>query len=109
MDNYLIDRETLGQFVDELIKKKPLPVDSAEELTKFREEQIAALDDRISQAIFEQLSDDQLREVNELLDDEGATAERFQEFFSNAGVDIEKVISDTLEAFSKEFLGGQNE
>ena len=32
MQDYLLDRETLGQFVDELMKKRPLPVDNAEEI-----------------------------------------------------------------------------
>ena len=109
MDNYLIDRETLSQFVDELIKKKPLSVNSEEELTNLREEKIKALDDKINQAVFEQLSDEQLREVNELLDDENTPQERFQEFFKNAGVDLEKVVADAVNSFSDEFLGGQNE
>ena len=43
MDNYLVDRETLGQFVDELMKQKPLSADSADELKTLRENTIAAL------------------------------------------------------------------
>ena len=36
MDNYLIDRETLGRFADELIKKKGAPAASAEDADKAR-------------------------------------------------------------------------
>ena len=58
MDNLLIDRETLGRFVDELIKKKPLAVGNPEELNALREESIKALDDRIAMAIFGGLNED---------------------------------------------------
>lgn len=108
MDNYLIDRETLGEFIDELIKKKPLPVDSAEDLAKFREEKIKELDDRISMAVFGGLSEEKLDEVDKLLDNEDAGPEVFDEFFKGAGVDLDQVIKDTMQTFMNEFLGGEN-
>ena len=52
MDNYLINRETLGQFADELIKRKPLPVNSPEDLAELREDIIKTLNERISLAVF---------------------------------------------------------
>ena len=64
-----------------LIKKKPLPVNAAEELTSYREEQIKALDDRISQAIFGGLTDDQDRELNNLLDRGEPSSETLESFF----------------------------
>lgn len=109
MNDYLIDRETLSEFIDELIKKKPLPLDSAEELSNFREEQIKALDDRIGLAVFGRLTEDQNREFNELLDRGEENPDVFDDFFNRAGIDLGKVISDTMESFGKEFLGGQND
>lgn len=108
MDNYLIDRETLGGFIDELIKKKPLPVNAAEELTNYREEQIKALDDRISQAIFGGLTDDQDRELNNLLDRGEPSSETLESFFSQAGINIDETIKNAMESFAKEYLGVQN-
>lgn len=108
MDDYLVDRETLGEFVDELIKKKSLPVNTAEELTNYREEQIKALDDKISLAVFGRLTEDQNREINDLLDRGESDPEVFEDFFNRAGIDIEAVLKETMEEFSKEFLGGEN-
>ena len=109
MDDYLVDRETLGEFIDELIKKKSLPENTAEELTNFREEQIKALDERISLAIFGRLTEDQNREINDLFDRGENNPDVFEDFFNRAGIDIEQVLSETMEEFGKEFLGGENE
>lgn len=108
MDNYLIDRETLGQFVDELMKQKPLPANTAEELNAFREENIRKLDDEIGMAIFGSLTTLQLQEFNQILDRGEESPEVFQNFFQNSGVNLQKTIGDTMTAFGKRFLGGQN-
>ena len=109
MDNYLIDRETLGKFVDELIKKKALPVNTPEELNSLREESIKSLDDRIGLAIFGSLTDEQNTEFNQLLDRNNAGESDFESFFSKIGLDVERTITDTMNSFGEEFLaGGQN-
>ena len=111
MDNYLIDRETLGKFVDELIKKKALPVNSPEELEEIREDAISRLDRKIGIAIFCSLTKDQYAQFEELSDDENSTYETFEAFFKDSGVDFEKVIIDAAKEFGEEFLataGGQN-
>lgn len=108
MDNLLIDRETLGRFVDELIKKKPLAVNSPEELNAFREKSIEALDDRIALAIFGGLSDQQNEELNQLLDRPGTTETEFQQFFERNGLNVEEAVTNTVRVFGREFLGGEN-
>ncbi len=109
MDNYLIDRETLGQFVDELMKKKPLPANTAEELNTLREQTIKSLDDKIGMAIFGSLTTPQLEEFNQILDRNEESPEIFQNFFQTADIDLEKTITGTMQSFATEFLGGQNE
>lgn len=109
MDNYLMDRETLGQFVDELIKTKALPVDDTAELEALREREMKALDDRVINEVFGRLSDEQAAELNQLLDREEESTEAFEEFFQNAGIDVEKIIEQTMQDFATEFLGGGNE
>ena len=109
MDNYLIDREALGQFFDGLMKQKPMPADTPEQLTALRENAIKELDDRIGLAIFGSLSEEQLDQINQLLDNSESSPEAFQKFFSDAGLDLQKIISDTMTTFGKEFLEGQNE
>ncbi len=108
MDNYLIDRGTLEKFVDELIKKRNLPVNTAEEINAFREDLIKKLDDKISLAIFGSLNKEQLAEVNQLIDSEDSSEDTFRNFFEGAGVDVEKVITDTAQTFSEEYLGGKD-
>ena len=109
MDNYLINRETLGQFADELIKRKPLPVNSPEDLAELREDIIKALNDRISLAIFGKLTEAQNQEFNQLLDRNEANQDTLEDFFNRAGIDVEKIMVATMDDFSKEFLeGGQN-
>ena len=108
MDNYLIDRETLGQFVDELMKKKPLPANTAEELNTLREETIKSLDDEISLAIFSKFDKAQLEEFNQILDRGEESPEVFKNFFQTAGINLEETITDTMQKFSAEFLGGEN-
>ena len=108
MDDYLIDRETLSKFVDELFKKKPLPANSAEGLNDLREKTIKSLDDKIGIAIFSKFSREQSQEYNQLLDSDNDSPESYQDFFKKAGIDLQKVIADAMQEFSIEFLGGQN-
>ena len=107
MDDYVIDRETLGKFIDELIRKKPLPVNSAEELNNLREESIKSLDDKIAMAIFGKFTGEQNESYQKLLDEDNPP-EVYQNFFKESGLDLEKIITEAMQEFSTEFLGEQN-
>ena len=109
MDNYLIDRETLEQFVDELMRQKPLPANSAEELTSLREKTIKDLDDEVGTAIFDSLTTEQLESFNQLADSGEESPEVFRQFFRDAGLDLQKIIEEAITKFGEKFLGGQNE
>ena len=109
MDNYLIDRETLEKFVDELMKRKPVPVSSVEQLQGWREQKVQELDEKIGEAVFGTLDDQQLEEMNQMLDRNEESPEVFQEFFKKAGVNLENVISEAMQAFGAEYFGGENE
>ena len=107
MNDYLIEREILGQFIDELIKQKPSPVATAAELSAWREKQMKLLDDRITAAIFGSLNEEQLVSVNQLLDQPDTTPDTFFDFFRQAGVDLPKLMTSTMTQFGREFLGGE--
>lgn len=108
MDNYLTDREALGQFIDELIKQKPLDVANTEELNNLREESIKALDKAIGVAVFSHFTEEQNTEFNQLLDRD-APEEDYEAFFARTGLDLERITTDTMQKFAQEFLeGGQN-
>lgn len=108
MNEYLIDRETLGRLIDELIKRKPLPVNSAEELPAYREKLIKELDDQICMAIFGGLNETQNAEMNELLNQNESNPEVFKNFFIRAGINLEGILANTITTFGKEYLGEQN-
>lgn len=108
MDNLLIDRETLGRFVDELIKKKSLEANSPEELNALREKSIKDLDNKIALAIFGGLNEQQDEELNQLLDRPDTSETEFQQFFERNGLNVEEAVSSTVRSFGREFLGGEN-
>ena len=109
MEEYLVERETLEKFVDELMKKGTLPVDSADEVSALRERMIQELDDAIGKAVFGSLDKVQLAAVNQLLDDNNTSEAAFRGFFERAGVDVDKKVAEAMEAFRGKFLGGKNE
>lgn len=104
MDDYLVDREALEQFVDELFKQKPLPANSAEELNTLREDSIRQLDDAIGMAVFGRLSEAQLAELNQKLDSGEDTPEYYQSLFDTAGIDLKQTITSAMEQFRNNFL-----
>ncbi|MBR3236454.1 hypothetical protein IKF92_02120 [Candidatus Saccharibacteria bacterium] len=108
MDDYLIDRQTLGQFVDALIKKKALPGDNEDELNNVREGAIKSLDDRICLAIFGSFDEKENAEFNQMLNRD-ATESEYENFFNRIGLNIRDTISNAMKSFAFEFLGGQNE
>ena len=108
MKDYLIDKETLEKFVDELIKQRPVPVDRAEDLMGWKEKVIEEVDDRIGVAIFRKLNGEQLAEAERMLDDRSVDEGQFRDFFKNANVDVEKTITEVMQGYAEEFLGGEN-
>lgn len=106
MNDYLIDRETLGKFVDELIKNKALPVATAEGLNDLREQAIKDLDDRIADAVFGRFTNEQNAAFNQLLDNDNTTAEDYENFFNGIGFDLDQIISDAMKQFAADFLEG---
>ncbi len=107
MENYLIERDALGKVVDDLIAEK-FPDRPSPELETLREDSIKKLDDKIGRAIFGRLNKEQLAKINEMFDEDVDDPAAFDAFFKEAGVDLNKVISDTIIEFGQEFLGGEN-
>ena len=109
MEEYLVERETLEKFVDELMKRRTLPAGTAEENGLLRERLIGELDDAIGMAIFGSLDKPQLAAINQLLDDDNVSEEVFRGFFEKAGVNVGEVVEKAMEDFGRKFLEGQNE
>ena len=103
----IIEHETLGKIVDGLIAKK-YPDQSPDNLSELRENTIAELDEQVITAVFNELTDPEINEINTMFDKEESDPTAFQIFFKNAGVDLEQVISDVLTQFSQKFLEEDN-
>lgn len=108
MDNYILDYETLGEFVDNLMKAKPVPAQTPEELNALRENNIKQLNDKITYAIFEPLTDEQLTQLETLLDQDDGSPDPYEKFFQDSGVNVQRIIANTMQSYRAEFLGGQN-
>lgn len=111
MDNYFIDREELVRFVDQLVTQKP--IDAADQNAKevAREQLISDLDRSIRLSILNQLSDEQLDELNGLLDRDEANEDvedEYEKFFQNSGVNVSETVTNTATAFARAYLGGNN-
>lgn len=105
---YLIDESVLGQFIDELIKRKPLAVNSVEELANFRNKSIRELNNRFIEAIFHGLTETQREELSQILSSDAGAAEPYQEFFAKNGINLEQLFTETTKQYAQEFLGGQH-
>ena len=95
MENYLIGRETIGKFIDQLIAKKYVN-QFPDSLKELREENIKKLDNQVSEAIFSSLDDDQLDEISAMFDREENDPTAFQIFFKNADVNLEQKLLKNL-------------
>ncbi len=107
MQQYFIERDTLEKFVNPLIAQK-YPDESPEKVNQIRDEAVEKLDDAILDALFGKLSKSQVAEVNIMFDQEENDPDAFRDFFKNAGIDAEAVITEAIKKFSEEFLGGEN-
>lgn len=107
MEDYLIDRETLGRFVEMLIQKKQISMNETD-INSLKEKTTKELDDKISQALLECLSDEQLAELENMLDSGEQSTEAYERFYRAAGINTEQIIKDTAQKFAQAFLGGQN-
>ncbi len=111
MEDYFMDRSELAQFIDRLVKQKPIKAANAQEEAMKREELMSDLDHSIRLSIINRLNDEQLDEFNDLLDHDEESNEvndPYAKFFQKAGVDLTQVVTNTLAQFARVYLGGVN-
>ena len=107
MESYLIDSEILEQVVDSLINEKyPNGANVPADLKK---RAMLALDNQILRDIISSLTKEQGQELNALLDND-SNPEVLDEFFTAHGIDLEKILQNTMANFKRDFLeGSKNE
>ena len=108
MEQYLIEYDTLAELVDKLISQK-YPDQLPANINEIRKSEIQKLDDKIGVKIFGSLNEQQLKEVNALLDDDGQDPSALKDFFANAGINLEQKISEAMKEYGTAFLGGKND
>ena len=107
MEQFLIERDTLVKIIDALLSQK-YPDEPPANIDEIREDSIHKLDNQIGTQVFSSLNEKQLKEINNLLDDQEKDPAVFQNFFQNAGVNLEQKITEAIQGFSQEFLGGKD-
>lgn len=103
---YFIDQQTLEKFVEPIIAQK-YPDISGSELASLREESIQKLDDSIGNSIFGSMTEPQLAEFSSILDKDD-DPEVLCDFFDRTNINLEEKITEALEKFKADFLGGDN-
>ena len=104
MHEYLVDRETLGQFVDALLTQK-YPGPPTEKYQRLREVSMRLLNQRIGEALFGKLSLGAHDEIDSLLDDPNTPPEAFHAFFEKYHLEPQKIIEQVFADFKQEFEG----
>lgn len=107
MDSYIVDEAVLGQFVDTLLEEK-YPGQPTDTLADVRKDAIAALNHQILKATFGNLTPEQGKELNDLLDENSSDPVIFENFFNDHHIDLEGIIKDVVLKFKADFLGGEN-
>ncbi len=107
-DDYFIEYDTLANVVDALIKQKYQDEPVPDNIKTSREESIKRLDDQISKAFFNNLTDEQIAEVKKMLDRD-APQEEIHEYFYNLDIDMSEVIAKTIQEFGTDFIGADHE
>lgn len=109
MHEYLIDKEALGQFVDELFKHKSPSVTDEEQLNQLREDTITDLDNKIAAAIFGSFTKEQDQEYKQILNREDSTEQELEDFLDRNNIDIEQIATKVAEDFAKNYMKGEQD
>lgn len=106
MESYLVDGKVLGDIIDALIKEKHLS-GSTENYQSIKKEAVKSLDDKITEAIFGKLTEEQGSELSSILDSGMEDTSKFEEFFQKHNIDLQATITDVMINFKNDFLKGE--
>lgn len=102
-NQYLTDREALGQYVDDLIRIKNSPHVKGDNITVVKQALLEEVSDAINSKLISMLSDDEVKQLNEMLDKE-ASDEQVSLFFTGKIKNLQQVVTDVLVEFKKGYL-----
>ena len=96
--------EALNKFINDILSDKDLSGVTEEAKTFLVEDLKTRLLDQINRALIEALPEDKLGEFNTMLDNESVNDEQVQQYITNSGVDIKKVVAKTMLLFRDLYL-----
>lgn len=102
---YLIDPAVLEQIIDNLINEK-YPNRPTSDFASLKKEAILALDHQILKDVLGSLTKEQGQELNTLLDQDDSDPDAFAKFFTDRGIDLQKILANTMATFKSNFLEG---
>lgn len=103
MEENFVERAVLEEAADGLLKMRDYSQLSAEEFENLRKGIIEELDKKIGDAIFSDLSDDQLDEFEALLDN-SADENAIGAFFEEHNIDLQSRIKKSMQEYKDDFL-----
>ena len=101
MDNNI---EAISEFVNTLINEKGLTFSSDDERNSYRENLIAEIEERTENAILDALSDEDLKALADLSDEENPSDEKIQQILDRTNPDHATIAKNILADFRQEFL-----
>ena len=97
--------DPIDQFLGQILDDKKLTIDTPEVREQLIKDLRSRLMSQIDRAMINALSEDQLRQLNELLDREGVQDSEIQDFFRQSGINGEQVALNTMMRFRQYYLG----
>lgn len=97
--------DPIDQFLGQILDDKKLTIDTPEVRQQLIQDLRSRLMSQIDRAMINALSEDQLRQLNELLDREGVQDSEIQDFFRRSGINGEQVALNAMMRFRQYYLG----
>ena len=93
--------DPIDRFLGQILDDKKITIDTPEVISDLRNH----LMNQIDRAMINALSEEQLRQLNDLLDKEGVQDNEIQDFFRQSGINGEQVALNTMMRFRQYYLG----
>lgn len=100
---YLSDKQALENFVDDLIKEKNSPYVNEANRPQVKEMLLREITESINRRLINELTDEQVKNLNQLLEKK-ASDEELAKFFSQNIPDLTQIITEILFDFRRGYL-----
>lgn len=99
--------DKIDEFIEDLLNRKGITDIDPELREALKADMRTRLNDQINRAAIMELSEDKAAELSAHLDDPSFTNEDFGKFMTDSGVDLARVVANTMTLFEKFYLGSE--